>query len=184
MKSNLRLRGWIRISSRQNEKVQRETLEAVGCQKFYVGGRDTLAKLISDLRKGEAVAVTTPGRVSVSRKDLAPFVKAVHKAGCHVWAVMDNLRTTKAEDAIAFMDLAVREQAGDGRAQTPAEARRLQKLSAESLRKNMRAKRTPDAEAKSVWYDPSIKGVRVKLDRPEMRGWSMVTAYRHLGKSR
>jgi hypothetical protein len=188
MKPNLSLRGWLRASSRSSENEQRAAFAAVGCTKIYVAGIDSLAKLVADLRKGDVVVMTTFGRTSGARTDLVPFRRAVHgkykDKPCHIWELSTGRRSTDADDMAEMIHDAEREQAGDGKALTTKQAREFQKLAAESLRKNSRAKRTSEAEAKSIWYDDKIKGVKKKLAHKLMRGWTQPTAYRLLKRSK
>jgi hypothetical protein len=83
-----------------------------------------------------------------------------------------------------MMGDAVSELTGEARAFAPGDAKRLGSKGGKAKGKNAKAARTPEAEAKSVWYDPKGGTVRERLARAEMRGWSVVTAYRKLGKTR
>ena len=184
MKAKLSLRGWIRASTRHSETMQRQALEAVGCTAIYVAGVDTWEDFVGDLRKHETVCVTTFGRLSSHRTDLKLFRRAVHDRKCHIWEVTTGRRSNNADDATEMMADAVAEQTGDARALPHKDAVRNGRKGGKTKGENAIKARTSIIEAKSVWYDASIKGVPAKLAHENMRGWSKSSAFRKLGKSR
>lgn len=184
MKAKLSLRGWIRASTRHSETMQRQALEAVGCTAIFVAGTDSWQEFVADLRKGETVCVTTFGRLSSHRTDLAPFRRAVHERKCHIWEVTTGRRSNNADDAAEMMADAVAEQTGDARALPHKDAVKNGRKGGKAKGVSATQARTSIIAAKSVWYDASIKGVPAKLAHENMRGWSKSSAFRKLGKSK
>jgi hypothetical protein len=182
MKSDLKLRGWIRASTRKSEKAQREALAAVGCTALYIHGEDTFDELVKELRKGETVCVTSMARISSHRADLAPARRAVHAKGAVIWEVPPlDRRSDNADHAADMIADAVSELTGDARTLTRKDAKRNGAKGGKNKGKNAMRARTSITEAKSVWYDRKAGTIRQRLSRDEMRGWSLATAYRKLG---
>ena len=184
MKSKLHLRGWIRVSTRHSETMQRDALAEVGCTAIYVEGQDTWEQFVKELRKGEIVCVTTFGRLSSRRNELAPRRRDVHAKKCHVWEVTTDRRSNNADDAADMMADAAAEQTGDARALPPKEAARRGAKGGKVFGENAAQRRTSEVEAKSAWYDPNGGSVADRLARPQMRGWTKMTAFRRLGKTK
>lgn len=180
MKTDFALRGWIRASTRKSENAQREALAAVGCTTLYVHGDDTPDDLVRDLRQGDKACMTTLARISSTRKDIEPFRKAVHAKGAVIWELETNRRSDNADDMSAMWADAVSELTGEARGLTPAQAKRNGSKGGKIKGKRAAERRTSITEAKSVWYDPGAGTVRERLARPEMRGWTLASAYRHL----
>lgn len=182
MRSNLKLRGWIRASTRKSENAQRAALAAVGCTALYIHGEDTFDDLVKELRRGETVCVTSMARISSHRVELAPARRAVHAKGAVIWEVPPlDRRSDNADHAADMIADAVSELTGDARTLTSKDAKRNGSKGGKIKGKNAAKARTPVAEAKSVWYDPSAGTIKQRLARDEMRGWSLTTAYRKFG---
>lgn len=183
MQAKTHLRGWIRVSTRHDEKIQRDALAKVGCEAIHVCGEYSFLEFVEGLRKGEIVTVTTLGRITNSLDELKKFLKAVHAKKCHVWEVDTDRHSTDAAQVADMVLEAVSEQRGDRRAPTQKQARELQKSSVESRRKNEARRRTSEAEAQAVWYNPHLT-LPQKLKSAGFRGWSPATAYRKFGSTR
>lgn len=182
MRTNFRLRGWIRAKTKKSEADQRERLAAVGCTQVYVAGDDTTDDLLRDLRKGDAVCMTSLARVSSHRTDLAPFRKAVHAKDCWIWEVPPlDRRSDNADHMADMMADAVSELTGEARGLTPKEARRNGAKGGKAKGISAAKSRTSEAHAKSVWYNPNISNAAVKV-HPDFKGWTASTAYRAFGK--
>jgi hypothetical protein len=181
MRSDLKLRGWIRASTRKSENAQRAALAAVGCTALYIHGDDVFDDLVKDLRKGETVCVTSMARISSHRVDLAPARRAVHDKGAVIWEVPPlDRRSDNADHAADMIADAVSELTGDARTLTSKDAERNGRKGGKSKGKSAAAARTSIAEAKSIWYDPNGGTIKQRLSHPSMRGWSLTTAYRKL----
>lgn len=181
MKANLKLRGWVRASTRKSDNAQRAALAAVGCTALYIHGEDAFDDLVKELRRGETVCVTSMARISSHRADLAPARRAVHAKGAVIWEVPPlDRRSDNADHAADMVADAVSELTGDARTLTSKDAKRNGSKGGKIKGKNAAKSRTSIAEAKSVWYDPNGGTIKQRLAHPAMRGWSLTTAYRKL----
>ncbi|WP_334019491.1 recombinase family protein [Alteromonas sp. S015] len=105
--------GYARVSTLdQSTSIQREALEAAGCDRVYEEqvsgtkreGREELSRVLEVLRKGDTLVVTRIDRLARSMKDLQDIVHDLKQRGIHLEATEQPIDTSSAAGK-AFLDM-------------------------------------------------------------------------------
>lgn len=105
--------GYARVSTLdQTTTVQREQLEAAGCNRIYEEnasgtsrkGRTELATVLDMVRKGDTIVVTRVDRLARSLKDLQDIVHDLKERGVHLKATEQPIDTSTPAGK-AFLDM-------------------------------------------------------------------------------
>src|SRR5687767_5765002 len=144
-------RGWIRVSHRIGEKAQRHLLERHGVRPVYNAKDHSLDDLISSLRPGDEVWVSTMGRLASRRAELRKAIDAIHKKKCAIVEAASERRSNRAAQAAQMALEAADELAHDARTLKPYQAKKFgQKgglLNAIRIKREQEASRMKPAEA-------------------------------------
>lgn len=171
-----RARGFIRITRRHGEKMQQAALADVCGAIYRADDQDGMSDLLRSLRSGDAVMVTTLGRLASRFDDLGAILGEIHKRKAVLIETTTGRRSDVASDMVSMMVDARSELLGEARAFTT----RTGKRAAQKRWANGGPERMPEEAARRIWHDRRIATMTEALS--QMRGWSMTTAYRRLGK--
>ncbi len=137
------------------------------------------ADLITSLRAGDAVIVTTMGRLAPTREGISEARRAIHAKKCQIIEATTSRRSENRDDALDMFNDAIAELAGDSRALPTKDARKYGKM---AWQKKL-AGRTSVADATAVWQSTKFMGMSNAqcLAQPGMKGWGERSAYREIG---
>jgi DNA invertase Pin-like site-specific DNA recombinase len=177
MESNSKIRGFIRVTRRHSEKMQRAALAAAGCGAIYVFGKDTAADLVRDLRAGDFVIVTTLARLAPRRELLNGVIDAILDKKSTIVETTTG-RKSKPEGVLRAMLVdAFAEYSSDMKALTTKQAKEFGAKGGTNKGINAAAARTPEAIARAAWHGNNHLSNREVLALPDMAGWSESRAY-------
>lgn len=102
--------GYIRVSKKdQNPEVQRDALEAAGCEKFFSESissrkesRPELRAALHYCREGDTLVVVALDRLARSLKELIALVSDMEARGIEFSSLRENLDTTTAGGKLLF----------------------------------------------------------------------------------
>ncbi|MEW5705098.1 MAG: recombinase family protein [Pseudomonadota bacterium] len=171
-----RARGYIRVTRRHGEKMQQAALSDICGAIYRADDPSGLDDLLRSLRSGDAVMVTTLGRLASRFDDLGTILGEIHKRKAVLIETGTGRRSDVASDVVSMMV--------DARSELLGEARAFNTRTAKKAARNRWAKhgpeRMPEEDARRIWHDRRIATMTEALS--QMSGWSMTTAYRRLGK--
>jgi len=102
--------GYMRVSTvEQNLELQRDALEAAGCERIYddtcsgsVTDRPGLAKALDHLRAGDALVVWKLDRIGRSLGHVVELVDGLHKKGIGLKVLTGGIDTTSSTGRLVF----------------------------------------------------------------------------------
>lgn len=169
--------GLIRPVRRYTEKQQRAML-ADECGRIW--SYDELDRLLKYLRPNDVVVVPLAHCLGPTRRDVHATMQAIFAKGAGIMSLEPETLTAKqGAEAAAIAMQAVAGLTGDSRVLTAEEGKKFGKRSW----KKKQSKRTSIEVARKFWHSERAKQMTAeqRIHEPEMRGWSITTAYRHLG---
>lgn len=158
----------------------KDQLAALADYTAKVWAWDDRADLIRALRRGDVVVVPTALCLGPTRKDVLATIEAIHAKRAQIVTIDSGLWSDKRDDAVRLIAEAVAEITGDSKAPTHEEAVARGRMAG----KRKRAGRTSEAVAGKAWRSKAHAHLSNEqcVELPEMDGWTVGTAYRHLGK--
>lgn len=169
-----RILGLWRPARRHPSKAQ---LAALAEYTVRVWEWDERADLIRALRRGDVVLVPTALCLGPTRKDVLATIEAIHAKRAQIVTIDSGLWSDKRDDAVRLIAEAVAEITGDSKAPPHEEAVARGRMAG----KRKRAGRAPIAMAKKAWRGNPDLSCEQCVALPEMIGWTVGSAYRHLG---
>lgn len=174
--SKHRARGYIRVSRRHGDKMQTAALADICGAVYRADDPSGLDDLLRSLRSGDAVMVTTLGRLASRFDDLGAILGEIHKRKAVLIETTTGRRSDVASDVVLMMVDARSELLGEARAFTTRSGKRA----AQKRWANGGPERMPEEAARRIWHDRRIATMTEAL--AQMPGWTTPTAYRRLGK--
>ena len=176
--------GWLRVSRAAGEKAQRKMLEDHGAHPIFDAKTMPFDDMVTQLRFGDEVAVTSLGRLAHTRAALRHAIDAIHSKKCIIVEIATGRQSNRAAEFGQMVLDGVNEITSDARGVTPEEASRYGRIGGQitkaRVKREMEGKRMPKAEARNIWMNPLITGPEALA---QMTGWTQASAYRIL-KSR
>lgn len=178
MEANAKLRGFVRVTRRHSERMQKAALTAAGCGAIYVFGKDTAADLVRDLRAGDVVVVTTLARLAPRRELLAGVIDAILDKKAVIIETTTGRKSKPEGELRAMIFDAVAEYSSDLRALTKKQAETFGALGGTAKGRNAEAARTPESVARAAWHGNNHLTNQQLLALPDLAGWSATLAYK------
>ena len=166
----------VAVRRTKEQKMKRWFAEIVASDgaSMQIDRNGGLAPILEALTTGCALKVERFSRLAWTRDEARAIFAALRPHGAVLLETATRRRSDNADDVFEMMAETIAEIAGD------ADTINDGKVFGE----NAAQRRTPEVEAKSVWYDPNGGSVADRLARPQMRGWTKMTAFRRLGKTK
>lgn len=172
--------GWTREAKNLSEARQRAILVKHKCYPIFSASEKDLSTVVTQLREGDELWLTTLARLDTPRTELNRSRKVVQAHGVVIVEALTGRRSDNAENAADMAFDAAAELMREARALPSDQAVEYGKRGGLATRLRFRAamkgKRMPAAIARGFWKDHELTNAEAL---EQMWGWTEKAAYRH-----